>query len=174
MIDLLVKVYSTDYSQRGIGKFTQKLDSLKEGDKVNLTEVAGSVRYQGRGLFDIISPDGEINQKSASKVGLISNGTAITAMYQFLQAAEEDPIDTTAFSLLSFYQTPMDALLEEDLMRMEHQGRISYFPVVESPDENWNHGEGKLDKNLIESFMPEPDDPESMILISGDQEMSQE
>mmetsp|Transcript_4891 Transcript_4891/g.4661 ORF Transcript_4891/g.4661 Transcript_4891/m.4661 type:complete len:116 (-) Transcript_4891:81-428(-) len=113
-----------------------------------------------------------MKEKIAKKVGLISEGTSITAMFQFLQAVEEDPVDLTAFSLVSLYGNPSDSLLEDDLLRMQESGKISYFPVVESPDEMWTHGEGKISEALIESFMPETDDPEGLILLSGSNQMT--
>ena len=175
LIDCLVKVYSRNFGQQNKEIFSNNLDALKEGDKIQLTEVAGSARYKGRGEFSIVDQEKQkVSTKIAKKVGLISEGINMSAMYQYLQAADEDPIDFTGFSLISLYQAPLDALLEEDLLRMESQGLLSYFPVVESPDEMWTHGEGRISKDLIESFMPEPDDPEGLILISGDHKMQKE
>lgn len=73
--------------------------------------------------------------------------------------------------MLSFYQAPLDVLLEEDIQRAENSGILSYFPVVESPDEMWTQGEGKIRCEFIESFMPEPTDKDSLILISARDEM---
>lgn len=115
---------------------------------------------------------GELESRKARRVGMISSGTSIAPMYQILQTIEADPIDITGVSLLSFYEAPLDTLLEEDLSRMQDEGIISYFPVVESPDEMWTQGEGKIRKEFIESFMPEADDPEGLILISGSKEMT--
>ena len=131
------------------------------------------MEYHGRGKLTLVDGDtGELKSKSVKRMGMISGGTGVTPMYQLTQAVEEDPIDFTGLSLLSFYQSPIDALLEEDLARQEQAGILSYFPVVESPDEMWVHGEGKVRRELIESFMPHPEDTEGLILISGREAMA--
>ena len=97
LIDLLVKIYPRNLSRPTGGVFTQYLDSLKEGGKVNLLSISGSVEYKGRGVISLVdSRSGEIKAKRAKRIGMISGGTGITPMYQFIQAVEADPIDTTS------------------------------------------------------------------------------
>lgn len=31
---------------------------------------------------------------------------------------------------------------------------MSYFPIVQNPDENWRLGEGRVSEKMMESFMP--------------------
>jgi NAD(P)H-flavin reductase len=92
-------------------------------------------------------------------------------MYQIIQAIESDPLDFTGVSLLPFYEAPLDALFEEDLFKMQQNGVISYFPIIESADEMWTQGEGKIRAEFIDSFMPEQEDPDGIILISGKKDM---
>lgn len=63
------------------------------------------------------------------------------------------------------YSSPSDVLLESDFAQMEQEGILSYFPVVQHPDEMWMHGDGKISSNLIEHFMPEPNDKDGLILM---------
>jgi len=51
LIDILVKVYSRQFASSDDSTFTQYLDAFKEGDKISLTEIAGSTQYLGRGDF---------------------------------------------------------------------------------------------------------------------------
>ena len=174
LIDLLVKIYPRNLFHPAGGIFTQYLDSLKEGDKISLISISSNLEYKGRGTFNLIDPNsGEVKTKTAKRWGMISGGTGITPMYQIIQAVEADPIDTMSISLLSFYQNSIDALMEDDLSRLEQNGIVSYFPVVEFPDEFWVYGEGKISKLFIENFMPPPNDNEGFIIIAGRKEMTE-
>ena len=64
--------------------------------------------------------------------------------------------------------------MEDDLSRLEQNGTVSYFPVVEYPDELWAHGDGKISKLFIENFMPPPNDKEGFILVAGRKEVSEQ
>ena len=37
-----------------------------------------------------------------------------------------------------------DIILDEDLTEFEKLGKLSYFPLVQNPDENWTLGQGKI------------------------------
>lgn len=47
-----------------------------------------------------------------------------------------------------------DIILDEDLIEFEKAGIMSYFPIVQNPDENWRLGEGRVSEKMMESFMP--------------------
>jgi len=74
--------------------------------------------------------------------------------------------DLTSLSLIYSNRTPYDIILDEDLTEYEKMGKLFYFPVVQSPDENWQLAEGYITEKMIESFMP-PDSDESLIIICG-------
>jgi cytochrome-b5 reductase len=102
---------------------------------------------------------------------MLAAGTGLTPMYQIIQAVEDDPLDTTGLSLLTFNQSPTDSILDEDLLRCDEKGILNYFPVVENPDEMWLHGEGRLTKEMVQSFMPPPEIEDSHILVCGSKAM---
>lgn len=49
-----------------------------------------------------------------------------------------------------------DIILDEDLTEFEKMGKLSYFPLVQNPDENWTLATGQITKQMLESTMPEP------------------
>lgn len=42
--------------------------------------------------------------------------------------------------LLSVSPVQYDIILDEDLAEFEKAGKLCYFPLVQSPDENWTLG----------------------------------
>ena len=74
--------------------------------------------------------------------------------------------------MLAYYDSPFETLLEDDLMKLEQDGIINYFPVIKNPDDMWVYGEGEICKNHIEHFMPYSDDEDSLILICGGNQLA--
>ena len=54
----------------------------------------------------------------------------------------------------------------------EKAGKLCYFPLVQNPDENWTLGQGRVNKEMIRSLMPEPisenrEEDDSVIIVCG-------
>ena len=84
----------------------------------------------------------------------------------------ESPVDTSALSLIYSSRTPFDIILDEDLTEFEKMGKLCYFPLVQSPDENWIQGSGRVTEEMISALMPEPypndnDKSDSLIIVCG-------
>jgi NAD(P)H-flavin reductase len=84
-----------------------------------------------------------------------------------IQTVADFPGDTTSLSLIYSNRSPFDIILDEDLTDFEKQGKLFYFPVVQAPDENWQHGEGHVTQKMIEALMPPLDCPESGVIVCG-------
>lgn len=71
-----------------------------------------------------------------------------------MQTVADFEDDKTGLSLIYSNRSPFDIILDEDLTEYEKQGKLFYFPVVQAPDENWQHGEGYISEKMIEALMP--------------------
>ena len=62
-------------------------------------------------------------------------------------------------------------ILDEDLSDYEAAGKLAYLPVVQNPDENWTHAQGRITQQMLEHFMPleyEDKGPkDSLIMVCG-------
>ena len=102
---------------------------------------------------------------------MVAGGTGITPMYQIIQSVEDDPKDLTSLSLVSFNQSPSDSVLDDDFIRQDELGVLSYLPIVENPDDMWLHGEGRVSKKFLELTMPPPYLDDSHVLLCGPREL---
>lgn len=86
-----------------------------------------------------------------------------------IQTVADSPGDETALSLIYSCKTPFDILLDEDLGEYEKAGKLFYFPLVQSPDEQWELADGYVTASMIENIMPTDDD--SLIIVCGPDRM---
>ena len=93
-------------------------------------------------------------------------------MCQLIQTVTDSRVDRSALSLIYSNRTPFDIILDEDLTEFEKMGKLCYFPLVQSPDENWIQGSGKVNDQMISALMPEPfpndnEESDSLIIVCG-------
>ena len=113
-----------------------------------------------------------MKERQIDRVGMIAAGSGITPMYQLIQTVTDSPVDRSALSLIYSNRTPFDIILDEDLTEFEKMGKLCYFPLVQSPDENWIQGSGKVNDQMISALMPEPypndnEESDSLIIVCG-------
>lgn len=61
-------------------------------------------------------------------------------------------------------------ILDEDLTEFDKIGKLSYLPVVQNPDEQWNQAKGRITSEMLANFMPfdySVDNKESLIMVCG-------
>mmetsp|Transcript_23033 Transcript_23033/g.63047 ORF Transcript_23033/g.63047 Transcript_23033/m.63047 type:complete len:274 (-) Transcript_23033:567-1388(-) len=110
-VDLIIKVYKGG-GEKFVdgGKMSQYLDSLRVGDKMDISGPWGMHEYLGKGNFK-----SGTKTLQASKVGMMAGGTGITPMLQVVAAILKDDTDTTTVSLLYANQTEGDILVRDIL-----------------------------------------------------------
>jgi cytochrome-b5 reductase len=116
----------------------------------------GKVSYLGKGEF--LLDKGELNKisKKVGKIGMIAGGTGITPMFQLINkiVTSRDP---TALSLIYATKFIEDIAFCEDLINFDRSGKLSFFPVVETPNASkWLYGSGRVNEEMISNYMPSP------------------
>jgi ferredoxin-NADP reductase len=85
IVDLLIRVYGKNMQYPKGGEFTQFVDTMKEGDTLEVTAVAGDIFYLGDSQFMIRNAStGLLEQKMYKKVGMIAAGAGLTPMFQLI------------------------------------------------------------------------------------------
>lgn len=94
IVDLLIRVYTKSMQYPKGGEFTQYVDTMKEGDFLDVNAVAGNIYYLGDSQFMIRNRETQqLEQKRFSKVGMIAAGAGITPMFQLIQTVADTPGD---------------------------------------------------------------------------------
>lgn len=149
--DLLIK----DYGENG-RMSTYLTEELKVGERVDFKHIEFNVKIQ--------APFGK------KKIGMLVGGTGITPMIQALHAILGESSDTTQVSMLYGSRVASDILGDDLLAKWsaEHK-RLQVINVLsdEPEDSDWKGARGFIDKELIEKYMPSPDDKDSIIFICG-------
>lgn len=108
IVDFLIRVYIKNMQHPQGGEFTQYVDTMKEGDLLSVTGVAGDIFYMGDSQFMIRNKEsGEMEQKRIKKVGMIAAGSGITPMFQLIQTVADTPGDLTSLSLIHSCSSPV-------------------------------------------------------------------
>lgn len=145
-LELTIKVYKD-------GKLTPWLNSLKEGDSVDIRGPKGEMKY---------------HKNLVKELGMIAGGTGITPMFQIIRRICEDPRDDTKVTLLYANKTENDILLKKELddFASEHdQFNVHY--VLGDPPKNWQGKKGRVDADMIKKYMPGPAGMDSKVLLCG-------
>lgn len=170
--DLVIKVYFKNVHPKfpDGGKMSQHLESLKEGDYVEVRGPSGRLVYEGNGLFQI-RPDKKSPPvaKQVRRVAMIAGGTGITPMYQLIQRVlGHADTDSTQLALLFANQTEQDILLRDELeqLRDSHRSRFKLWYTLDRPPENWDYSSGFVNSDMIsEHLFPPADD--TLVLMCG-------
>lgn len=145
-LELTIKVYKD-------GKLTPWLDSLQEGDSVDIRGPKGEMKY---------------HKNLVKELGMIAGGTGITPMFQIIRRICEDPRDDTKLTLLYANKTEGDILLRKELdaFATEHE-QFDLHYVLGQPPQGWKEGQGHIDKQMIEKYMPTPAGMDTKVLLCG-------
>jgi cytochrome-b5 reductase len=145
-LELTIKIYEG-------GKLTPYLSKLSVGDNVEIRGPKGEMKY---------------HKNLVKEMGMIAGGTGITPMFQIIRRICEDPRDDTKTTLIYGNKTEEDILLKKELdaFAKEHeQFKVHY--VLSSPPENWQGGKGRINKQMIEEYLPAPAGMDSKVLVCG-------
>ncbi|KAF3036638.1 hypothetical protein E8E11_004364 [Didymella keratinophila] len=145
-LELTIKIYEG-------GKLTPYLSNLNIGEKVEIRGPKGEMKY---------------HKNLVKELGMIAGGTGITPMFQIIRRICEDPRDDTKTTLLYANKTEGDILLKEELDKFaDKYDQFNVHYVLSSPPEGWQGGKGRINKELIEEFLPAPAGMDSKVLVCG-------
>ena len=102
------------------------------------------------------------------ELGMIAGGTGITPMFQIIRRICEDPRDDTKTTLIYANKTEGDILLRKELDAFASkydQFKVHY--VLSSPSDGWEGEKGRVNKEMIEKFLPAPAGMNSKVLVCG-------
>ncbi|KAK3711655.1 hypothetical protein LTR37_009431 [Vermiconidia calcicola] len=145
-MELTVKIYQN-------GKLTPWLKGLRKGDTVEFRGPKGEMKY---------------HKNLTKEMGMIAGGTGITPMFQIIRRICEDPRDDTKLTLLYANKTDEDILLREELdtfAKENEQFTVHY--VLGSPPEGWQGLSGRINKQMMEQYLPGPAGDDSKVLVCG-------
>lgn len=162
-----IKIYSKnthpDYPEGGI--FSQYIDGLRIGDRIEISGPRGRVIYNGGGEFLIETPTGPY-EKKARHIGLISAGTGITPCFQLIQYASMHKSENLYMSLIFCNQTENDILMRPIIEEFVSEQKLFVYHVLNKPPENWPMGSGYINEEHIKENMPPPG-PDTLIFHCG-------
>ena len=164
-VDFCIKIYDD-------GNMSQKMESLKPGDKMSFDGPHGNVVYSDRGEFTIFDPvSGRFAvRKDVEHLGLIAGGTGVTPMLQLIRQIFKDVGDTTRVSLIYANKTPGDVLLKSDLDELAtlHPNFSVHYTVDDASGvTDWNGSVGFVDADMIAKYLPKKADGKTQILMCG-------
>jgi len=155
--DLVIKIYRANvhpkFPEGGI--LTQYLESLKIGDKINISGPTGNLTYHGQGLVKIQRKD-RLQTLKVKEFGLIAGGTGITPMYQIIKSILDNPADKTVVHLLFANKTVSDILIKEELEAASTDPRIKIYYTLDTPPNDWKGFSGFVTKEMLKKTMPYP------------------
>lgn len=155
VFDLLIKVYfrGTDPEFPLGGAMSQHLETLREGDSVDVKGPLGHIDYVGRGCFDISNA-----KVRATRVAMVAGGTGITPMYQLIRAMLDDKQDTTRMWLLYANRSEDDILLgaELDALAAANPARFTLVHTLSRPSAaaTWQGCTGRVSAEMLATHMP--------------------
>jgi NAD(P)H-flavin reductase len=148
-IELLVKVYyATERFPEG-GIMSQYLDSLKLGDKIEVSGPKGRLNYLGKGRFAIGKEEVRVK-----RVGLIAGGTGITPCFQLIQYITDNEPGEIELSLIYANKTEEDILLRSELDTLVKKEQLRVFYTLDNPSQNWSYGKGFVSQDMISEHLP--------------------
>lgn len=103
-----------------------------------------------------------------SHIGMIAGGTGVTPMYQVLTTILENPKDQTKISMLYGNNSRKDLILANELCTYQkaYSNFKLYFTLLDVP-RRWLGGVGFVNKEMIEAYMPKPNEKNTKVLICG-------
>lgn len=145
-MELVVKGYDA-------GKLSKHLVNLQPGDVLEM-----------KGPF--IKYAYEANMKK--EIGMIAGGSGITPMLQVVNHILRNPNDRTKVHLLFANVTEEDIILRDEIDALVHlypeQLKVTY--CLDKPSEKWDGCSGYITKDMIQKYMPVPDE-NNLICVCG-------
>ncbi|KAI7840931.1 hypothetical protein COHA_005362 [Chlorella ohadii] len=132
------------------GKMSQHMDSLKEGDTIDVRGPWGEFHYLGAGRFTYNGREGRCR-----RINLLGGGTGITPLYQVMRAIMEDDNDSTELCLLFANKTPQDVLLRRRLQRASeaYPNKVHIHYTVDRAEDrdSWHGSVGHISKEMLQA-----------------------
>lgn len=145
-LELTIKIYEG-------GKLTPYLSKLSVGDKVEIRGPKGEMKY---------------HKNLVKELGMIAGGTGLTPMIQIIRRICEDPRDDTKTTLLYANKTEGDILLKKELDEFAAKyDQFNVHYILSSPPDNWQGGKGRINKQMIEEYLPGPAGMDTKVLVCG-------
>ena len=145
-LELTIKIYEG-------GKLTPWLRKLSIGDTVEIRGPKGEMKY---------------HKNLVKELGMIAGGTGLTPMFQVIRRICEDPRDDTKTTLIYANKTEGDILLKKELDAFaEKYDQFTVHYVLSDPPENWQGDKGRVNKQMIEEYLPGPAGMDSKVLVCG-------
>ncbi|KAJ4004036.1 NADH-cytochrome b5 reductase [Fusarium irregulare] len=142
--DLLIKAYPQ-------GNISQHVASLKLGDKIRIRGPKGAFIY---------------TPNMVRHFGMIAGGTGITPMLQIIRAIMRGrgDGDKTEVDLIFANVNVEDILLKKDLDEISQDPGIRVHFVLNNPPENWTGGVGFVTEEMIQAWLPKPENDVKILL----------
>ncbi|KAI9287474.1 oxidoreductase NAD-binding domain-containing protein [Umbelopsis sp. AD052] len=152
-VDFIVKKYPD-------GKMSKHFHDLKVGDEL---EIKGPI------------PKLQWEENKFNNVGLIAGGTGITPMLQIIRKVlnHSEGRDKTKITLVFANQTEEDILLKEELDKYAkaHPDQIKIHYLLDRPADKWTGGKGFVTKEIVQQYMPGPNEPNTLVAVCGPDKM---
>ncbi|TPX34001.1 hypothetical protein SmJEL517_g03240 [Synchytrium microbalum] len=165
-MDILIKIYFKDENHPTGGRFTSALEQLKIGTTIDAKGPLGHIEYlDGSGNEFLLPSSASSHDHVVTKVKhvtMLAAGTGITPMYNVLQQMLPDldklaAKDAPKIQLLYSNRNEDDILLYKELEAMvkRYPTRFSiYYTLSGIKPSNWKHGKGRIDKKMMEDYIP--------------------
>lgn len=148
--DLLIKNYGEH------GRLSTHLCSLQEGQEISFKHIAFNVKIQAPFGF--------------KKVCMLVGGTGITPMIQALHAILGDSTSDVEAIVLYGSRESTDILGKDLLDTWSEESKRLYVTHIMSdePDgSDWKGARGHITKEVVEKYLPPPEDEEFIIFVCG-------
>jgi nitrate reductase (NAD(P)H) len=157
-VSFLIKVYFAGENPAHVegGIFSQYLDDLHLGSRIEMRGPLGHFTYQGLGRC-------VVNERpvQVKKLGFIAGGTGITPIFQIMRAILSAPDDTTVVALIYCVRGEKDLLLKDEIDALQKlkpsQCRVFYTLTELVADEapHWRQGRTRLTVDMVRQVIGE-------------------
>lgn len=146
-MDLIVKKYPN-------GPMSEHLHAMEPGQRL---EMKGPI------------PKYPWEANKHDHIALIAGGTGITPMYQLCRQIFKNPADKTKVTLVFGNVTEEDILLKKEFEELENNfpQRFRAFYVLDKPPSGWKQGSGFINKDLLKTVIPGPNDENVKVFVCG-------
>lgn len=135
---------------------TPIIDSLKPGDELH---------------FKGPIPKYNWDKDQKANVGMIAGGTGITPMLQVIRRVfhEKSNDKATKVTLIFANQTENDILLKDELdsIAKKHPDRFKVIYALDKAPEKWDGLTGYVTKDVIQKYLPGPNEDDHVIMVCG-------
>lgn len=146
-IEFAIKTYP-------LGKMTNHLESLKEGDTLAFKGPVQKFKYE---------------PNTWKQVTLLGGGSGITPLYQLMHTIVTNPNDKTKIKLVYANKSPDDILIKDELdsLARKFPDRVIIHYFVEKYRSTWEGHTGFITKDYLKTFIPGPEVKDHRIFVCG-------